>query len=136
MDGSARGQARLLASGSLAQQVAQVTGLLAMLAIITVLARRLSLPQLGAYGLLTSLAGYLLIVQNAAAGGAVRTMAGARDDAARSAAYSTAAWLYALAGVAAGVIVGGIGAVLMVGVDVPGPVRHQAQLGALLLGAV
>jgi O-antigen/teichoic acid export membrane protein len=131
-----RDQARTLAAGSLAQQAAQVTGLLAMFAIITVLARRLSLAELGAYGLLTSVAGYLLIVQNAAAGGAVRAMAGAPDDAARSAAYSTAVTLYALAGLAAGALVALLGVGLMALIDVSGGVRHQAQLGSLLLGVV
>ena len=47
------GQARLLASGSLVQQLAQVTGLLALFAIVTVLARRLTLEEFGVYGLLT-----------------------------------------------------------------------------------
>ena len=43
----ASGQARLLASGSLVQQAAQVTGLVAMFVIVAVLARRLSLSELG-----------------------------------------------------------------------------------------
>jgi hypothetical protein len=42
------GQARLLASGSLAQQVAQVSGLLAALVVVTVLGRRLWLGEFGA----------------------------------------------------------------------------------------
>lgn len=71
--------ARRLATGSLAQQAAQITGLVAMFAIVTVLARRLSLAELGVYGLINALAGYLLIVQNAAAGAAVRAMAAADE---------------------------------------------------------
>ena len=51
------GEARLLASGALLQQVAQGSGLLVLLAIVTLLARRLSVSELGAYGLVASLAG-------------------------------------------------------------------------------
>jgi O-antigen/teichoic acid export membrane protein len=131
-----RGQARLLASGSLAQQAAQVTGLVAMFAVITVLARRLSLAELGAYGLLSSIAGYLLIVQNAGAGAAVRDMAAAPDDAGRNAVYSTAAVLYALAGLAAGVLVALLGVLLSAGIDLSGDVEDEARLGSVLLGAV
>src|SRR5918997_4383721 len=101
--------ARRLATGSLAQQAAQVTGLLAMLAIVTVLARRLSLAELGVYGLLNALAGYLLIVQNAAAASAVRAMAAARDAREGSAAFSTATLLYASAGLLAGLVLAGAG---------------------------
>jgi hypothetical protein len=61
------GHARRLATGSLVQQMSQITGLLAMLLILTVLARRLSLTELGVYGILSSLAGYLLVIQNAIA---------------------------------------------------------------------
>ena len=83
-------QARLLASGSLVQQVSQVTGLLAMFAIVTVLARRLSLDELGVFGLLTSLAGYLFVIQNSAASAAVRSMAAATDEESRTRTFSTA----------------------------------------------
>lgn len=130
------GQARLLASGSLAQQAAQVSGLLAMFAIVTVLARRLSLSELGAYGLLTSIVGYLLIVQNAGAGGTVRALAAAADEDGRDRVYSTAATLYAAAGLAAGAVVAVLGILLSAGIDLPDDVRDQARLGALLLGAV
>jgi O-antigen/teichoic acid export membrane protein len=129
------GHARRLASGSIAQQTAQVSGLLAMLAIVTVLARRLSLPELGAYGLLTSIAGYLLIVQNAGASAAVRSMASGRGDA-PARAFSTAAALYAAAGLAAGVLVAGLGVMLSFGIDLPGGVAREARIGALLIGAV
>jgi hypothetical protein len=78
------GQARLLASGALMQQAAQASGLVVLLVIVTILARRLSLTELGAYGLVSSLAGYLLVLRNSVASSAVRSMAGARDDAARA----------------------------------------------------
>lgn len=141
--------ARRLASGSLAQQAAQVTGLLAMLAIFVVLTRQLSLAELGVYGLLNALAGYLLIVQNAAAGAAVRAMAAAPDasDAARadrvalersqgSIAFSTAAMLYVAAGAACGLLLAGLGVALAEALDLSTELARQARLGAVAVGAV
>jgi O-antigen/teichoic acid export membrane protein len=130
------GQARVIATGTLVQQLTQVTGLLAMLAIVTVLARRLDLTEFGVYGLLTSLAGYLLVVQNAAASAGVRTMAAATDDAGRTAGFSTAAVVYALAGAATGVVVAIVGTVIAVAVGLPDSLERQALLGAVLLGVV
>ena len=130
------GQARLLAVGSLTQQVAQVSGLLAMFAIITVLARRLSLAELGVYGLLTSLAGYMLVIQNAAANAALRSMGGARDDEQRRRAFSTAAVVFAGAGLLTGVLVTVVGIVLSLAVDLPEDLRREAIQGAVGLGVV
>src|SRR5215210_4893086 len=47
MEPTGPGHARRLASGSLAQQASQVAGLVAMLAIVTVLARRFPLAEFG-----------------------------------------------------------------------------------------
>ena len=131
-----QGHARALASGSLAQQLAQVSGLLAMFAVLTVLARTLSLSELGVYGLLASLAGYLLVVQNAAAGAAVRMMAAATEPEVRVRSFSTAIALYALAGLAAGLLILGIGAGIAGALDLSAQVERQARLGAALLGLV
>jgi O-antigen/teichoic acid export membrane protein len=128
--------ARRLATGSLAQQAAQVTGLVTMFAIVAVLARRLTLAELGVYGLLNALAGYLLIVQNAAAGATVREIAAARDERAGSAAFSTAALLYVAAGAASGLLLAGLGVALAAGLDLSADVERQARLGALAVGAV
>ena len=130
------GQAHLVATGSLVQQVAQVTGLLAMFAVLTVLARKLSLEELGVYGLLASIAGYLLVVQNAAASAAVRNMAAADSALARDRAFSTAVVIYAVAGLATGVLIALLGIGLSTVVDLSPGVERQAQLGAVLLGAV
>jgi O-antigen/teichoic acid export membrane protein len=130
------GQARLLASGSLMQQFSQVTGLLAMLAIVTVLGRRLALSEFGVYGLLASLAGYLLVIQNSAASAGVRNMAAAADEEGRAGAFSTALLLYVAAGVVTGALLAGVGVVLAAAVDLSGETEHQARLGALLLGGV
>lgn len=130
------GHARRLASGSLAQQVSQVTGLLAMFAIITVLAREYSLSEFGVYGLLASLAGYLLVVQNSAASAAVRSMSAALDDDARSTAFSTAIVIYIAAGAITGLLVAGVGVVLAATVDLSASLESDAREGALLLGLV
>ena len=73
--GVAQSEARLLASGALLQQAAQGAGLLVLLTIVTILARRLSVAELGAYGLVASLAGYLLVLRNSVASSAIRAMA-------------------------------------------------------------
>jgi len=132
---NSKGQSRALATGSLVQQVAQVTGLLAMFTIITVLARRLSLSELGVYGLLTSLAGYLLMVQNAAGGAAVRGMAVAGEPRARDTAFSSTVVLYACGGAVGGalILVSAVG--LSAPLDLSGETEHQALMGALLLAA-
>jgi O-antigen/teichoic acid export membrane protein len=130
------GQAHLVATGSLVQQVAQVTGLLAMFGVLTILARKLSLEELGVYGLLASIAGYLLVVQNAAASAAVRNMAAASEAEARDRAFSTAVVIYAVAGVATGLLIAALGVMLSTLVDLSPGVESQAQLGAVLLGAV
>lgn len=133
---AAGGQARLLAAGSVVQQAAQVTGLLAMFAIITVLARRLSLAELGVYGLLTSLAGYLLVIQNAAATAAVRSMAAAQGQLARDRAFSTAAAVFALTGLVSGVLMALIGIGLSVAIGLPDGLERQAIVGSVLIGVV
>ncbi|MFN2616581.1 MAG: lipopolysaccharide biosynthesis protein [Thermoleophilaceae bacterium] len=130
------GHARRLASGSLAQQASQVSGLLAMLALITVLARRLQVAEFGIYGVLSSLAGYLLVVQNAGAGAAVRELAGATDAATRVRLYSNALVLYLLVGSVAGLVVALLGLLLSSGVELSADVARQARVGSLLLGAV
>ena len=99
------GEARLLASGALVQQIAQASGLLVLLVIVTVLARRLSVAELGAYGLVASLAGYLLVLRNSVASSAVRAMASALDRSERGRMFSAAAALYAVVGVATGVLI-------------------------------
>lgn len=129
-------EAHRLATGSLAQQVVQVTGLVTLFAIFTVLARPLSLPELGLYGLFNALAGYLLIVQNAAAGSSVRAMAAARDEHVGSAAFSTAALLYAAAGAGGALILIGLGMALAGILGLPPELAREVRLGALAIGAV
>lgn len=128
--------ARRLATGSLAQQAAQVSGLVAMFVVITVLARKLSLSELGVYGLLNSLAGYLLIIQNAAAGAAVKAMAAARDDREGSAAFSTSALMYVAAGALAAIALTAVGMIFAALLDLSPELARQTRLGAAAAGAV
>ena len=58
---------------------------------LTVLARRLSVAELGAYGLVASLAGYLLALRNSIASSTVRAMAAAVETGERRGMFSTAA---------------------------------------------
>jgi O-antigen/teichoic acid export membrane protein len=125
----------MLASGSLLQQIAQGSGLVVLLVIITVLARRLSLSELGTYGLVAPLSGYLLVLRNSVASSAVRTMAGAPGDAARARAFSTAAALYAAVGAVTGVAIAIIGSAIAFTV-LHGELQRTAALGSLMLGAV
>src|SRR5215207_6336316 len=91
------GEARLLASGVLLQQIAQTSGLVVLLVIVTLLARRLSPAELGAYGLVASLSGYLLVLRSSVASSAGRAMA-ALDPRERARMFTTAAALYLVVG--------------------------------------
>jgi O-antigen/teichoic acid export membrane protein len=130
------GEARLLASGALLQQVAQGSGLLALLVIVTLLARRLdSVAELGAYGLVASLSGYLLVLRNSVASAAVRAMAGASEGDERASVFVVARRLYALVGVATGLLIAGV-AVLLAGAVLDGDLASDARIGGVGLGAL
>jgi O-antigen/teichoic acid export membrane protein len=127
------GEARLLASGAIAQQITQASGLFALLAIVTLLARRLPVAELGAYGLVASLAGYLLVLRNSVASSAVRAMAAALDSAERARMFSAAAALYAVVGLATGLLIA-IVAVLIAAFILEGGLASDARLGGIGLG--
>jgi O-antigen/teichoic acid export membrane protein len=129
------GEARLVASGAVLQQLAQGFGLLALLAIVTLLARRLSVAELGAYGLVSSLAGYLLVLRNSVASSAVRAMAGAVEPGERSRVFAAAAALYALVGLATGVLIAAAALALAAAI-LDGELARQARIGGLGLGAL
>jgi O-antigen/teichoic acid export membrane protein len=130
------GEARLVASGALLQWVAQGSGLLALLVIVTLLARRLDdVAQLGAYGLVSSLSGYLLVLRNSVAAAAVRTMAGAEEGAERASVFVVARRLYALVGVATGLLIAVV-AVVLAATVLDGELASDARLGGLGLGAL
>jgi O-antigen/teichoic acid export membrane protein len=129
------GEARLLASGALLQQLAQASGLLVLMAILTVLARRLSVPELGAYGLVASLAGYLLVLRNSVASSAIRAMAGAVEPGERTRMFSAAATLYLAVGMATGVLIASA-ALAIAGLILDGALARDARVGGVGLGLV
>lgn len=134
--GVAQSEARLLASGALLQQAAQGAGLLALLTIVTILARRLNtVAELGAYGLVASLAGYLLVLRNSVASSAVRAMAGAVDRDERRLVFCAAAALYTAAGLVTGVLIACVG-LLIAALILDGSLASDARTGALGLGAL
>jgi O-antigen/teichoic acid export membrane protein len=129
------GEARLIASGALLQQLAQGSGLLALLVIVTLLARRLTVPELGAYGLVASLAGYLLVLRNSVAAAAVRAMAGATDPEERASVFVVAQRLYALTGAVTGLLIALV-AIVLAATILDGSLARDARAGGLGLGAV
>ena len=129
------GEARLLASGALLQQVAQASGLLALLVIVTLLARELTVAQLGAYGLVASLAGYLLVLRNSVASAAVRAMAGAAEGEERASVFVVAQRLYVLVGAATGVLIAVV-AVVIAATVLDGTLARDARAGGIGLGVV
>lgn len=129
------GEARLLASGAALQQLAQGFGLLALLAIVTLLARRLSVAELGAYGLVASLAGYLLVLRNTVASSAVRAMAAAPEGEERGKVFSAAVALYAVVGLATGLLIAAATIAIATAL-LDGEIARAARAGGLGLGAV
>jgi O-antigen/teichoic acid export membrane protein len=127
---------RRLALGASAQQVAQLVTTIAMLAAITILARRLSLPKFGTYGLLVSLTSYVLFVQTSIATAAVKAIAEAVDQLSRDRAFSVALSLYAVAGIVAGGMLALAGGVLIHLLNVPHVLAHEARVSVLALGVV
>src|SRR5215211_5127640 len=125
---------RRLAINTIAQQASQVIVLVTALVAITVVARRLSLPEFGTYGLLVSLTAYVSFVQGSIEAAAVKSVAEAADQRARDEAFSTALSLYVVAGVAAGAILA-IGGTALLGVfNIPARLQHEAQQSVVGLG--
>ena len=128
-----QGEGRALAAGSATQALAQALGLLALLAIVTVLARRLSLAELGVYGLVSTLSGYLLVLHNSVSVAATARMA---ETDQRSELFGGAILLYLAAGVGTGVLIVVIGFVMAAAVDLAPALAGQARRGALALAVV
>ena len=129
------GGAREVAGGSLLQQIAQVSGLVVLLVVVTALARRLTPEELGTYGVVATLAVYLLIVKNSVGNAAVAAMATARSDSDRVGTFSTCAVLYAVTGLITGLLIAAAGFAIATGL-LEGDLEHQAKLGAVALGVV
>jgi O-antigen/teichoic acid export membrane protein len=133
MEGSGAHERHIVRS-TLAQQIAQVYGVLAMLAVITLLGRTLPLNEFGLYGLLLSTTVYVLLLQTSVSGAAVRAIASALDVEGRERAFSVTVALYAVAGVIAGVLVALTGLLLAAVLDLSPGLREQAREAGLALG--
>jgi O-antigen/teichoic acid export membrane protein len=127
---------RRLAIGALAQQLSGVASALAMFVAITVLARRLSLGELGTYGLLVSFATYLIFVQGSIEIAAVKAIAEASDQRRRDQAFSTALSLYVVSGITAGAAIAVVGVAALGLFEIPSRLHHDAQVGVVALGIV
>lgn len=128
---------RRIARGALLQQASQVWGTACMLVVATLLARRLSVEAFGVYGLLVSLGAYLVTVQISVEGAALRSLAHARADPARQTeVLSTATAIYAVCGLAAGVLVATAGVGLIAVLGIPDALRADARHAVLALGLI
>jgi O-antigen/teichoic acid export membrane protein len=131
------GQERHVARGALLQQGSQLWGALCMLVVITVLGRSLTLAEFGVYGLLLSLATYVVTLQFTVEAAAVRALAAADGDGLeRDAIFSSAVALYAVGGVVVGVCFAGIGLLLVGLLSIPEELRPDAREAVLALAAV
>ena len=88
------------------------------------------MAELGAYGLVASLAGYLLVLRNSVASSAVRAMASAADPEERGRVFAAAAALYVVVGLATGVLIAGV-ALAVAGLVLDGELARQARIGGL-----
>lgn len=129
-----QGEGRALAAGSATQALAQALGLVALLAIVTVLARRLSLAELGVYGLVSTLAGYLLVLHNSVSVAATARLAAAGAE--RSELFGAAFLLYLAAGLATGVLIVAIGVLMVALVELGPALAAEARRGAFALALI
>src|SRR5919108_517727 len=96
---------------------------------------RPSVAELGAYGLVVSLTGYLLVLRNSVASSAVRAMAATLDSWERARMFSAAAALYAVVGLATGLLIG-LAALLIAAFILEGELASDARLGGIGLGVM
>jgi O-antigen/teichoic acid export membrane protein len=124
---------RRLAINYLTRQAAQVVGIVVGLGITTLLARRLSLSELGVYALLLSLTSYLIVLQAVIEPSAIKAIAEARDQADRDHAFSTTLVVYSAAGVVGAAVVLGLGAIFLQIWSIPEHLRADAWRGVVAL---
>ncbi len=133
------GHAERLARGAVLQQGAQVIRLIGGFAVLTLLAHRLSLAELGTYTILLSLITYVAFVKasvmNAAVTG-VAEAAGTGEVARLSAIVSTGLGIYCVIGVISGLALCAVGLALLPSLNIPHRLYHSAQLGVVGLSVV
>ena len=113
-----------------------MTSTLAMLGVITALARTLGRPEFGAYGLLVSFSTYLLIAQGSVESAAIKHIAEAVERIDLDRAMTTTVCLYVLFGAVAASFVAGIGILLIPVVGIPDALVSESRDGLLALGVV
>ncbi len=107
-----------------------------MLAVITALARSLTLSAFGVYGLLISLPAYLLFAQGSVETVVIRALAQARSQLDRDRAFTTGVCVYAGLGLLAGLLIIFGGSALLGLFNITRSLHRQAELGLLALGLV
>jgi len=125
-----------LATGSLAQPLTLAIGTLTMLGVVTLLARRLSLSELGVYGLLISIPTYLLVAQSSVEVAAITRLARASGQDDRDRVFTTAIVLYAGLGLLTGLLIVFGGGALLGVFHIARGLRADARLGLLCLGLI
>ena len=136
--GTDGGHAPRLARGALLQQGAQILRLVGGLVVVTVLAHRLSLSELGTYTILLSLITYVMFmkssVMNAAVVGVARAHAQGGGER-LNLVVSTGFAIYLAIGVVSGAALCGIGLAVLPSLNIPHGLYHAAQLGVIGLAA-
>lgn len=128
---------RHIARSTLAQQASQGVGVVAMLVVITLLGRQLSLREFGLFGLLIALASYMLVLQASVEGAAVRAIALVpQGGPPRDRIFSTILALYAVFGLIAGAIIATVGVALVGVLQIDADLEQTAREGFFALGAV
>ena len=127
---------RRLATNYLVRQAAQVAGIVVGLGVTTLLARRLSLSELGVYALLLSLTSYLIVLQAVIEPSAIKAIAEARDQADRDRAFSTTLVVYSAAGIVGAVVVLALGAIFLQIWSIPADLHADAWRGVVALAVM
>jgi O-antigen/teichoic acid export membrane protein len=132
-----RSHADRLARGALLQQGAQVIRLLGGFGVLTLLARELSLSELGLYGILLSLTSYAQYLKSSVMNAAVLGVADTLDDRDRVATVvSTGLVIYTAVGLVAAVVLGAIGLIALPILDIPSDLENTARVGVAGLAIV
>jgi O-antigen/teichoic acid export membrane protein len=126
-----------LARGALLQQGAQVIRLLGGFGVLTLLARELSLSELGLYGILLSLTSYAQYLKSSVMNAAVLGVADTLDDRDRiSTVISTGLVIYTAVGLVAAVVLGAVGLIALPILDIPSGLENTARVGVAGLAIV
>lgn len=126
-----------LARGALLQQGAQVMRMGGGLLVLTVLARELSLAELGTYTILLSLITYVQFVKSSVMNAAVIGVAEAGDeDLEVGRVVSTGFVVYSALGVLSGVLLLAVGLVALPVLNIPSGLESSARAGVIGLAVV